>query len=308
MSEVFYIEVNGRGVKSDTISREIVDSIATAALQESKVAISYMAYGDDPVRIGIPMKSYAAISSKWENMEGEVARYNPEKIHVNFILDATLAKGIERWANFGRRSILEKNLPNSIVIVNTSLDPKDYLKYLPKTDFDYTLITVDGGNLEKPSILPLLGAFIKNSSIISEKSLTSVLSEKFLDLREFRNVEKKYKKINVPQGEGGLPAFGPAPKLPHVSDMFEGIVVTSVPCGGRNPDYRTSSSRTYRPEINYQKCINCRTCWILCPDGAIDLLEKNQPSIDYDYCTGCGICTNNCPVAAITSKIEFKEA
>lgn len=90
MEEIYYLETNGKEVKSDSIAREIVDTIATAALKDENVAISYMSYGDDPVRVGKPMKAFAAVSSKWESMEGEVARYNPDRVNVSFILDQTL--------------------------------------------------------------------------------------------------------------------------------------------------------------------------------------------------------------------------
>jgi len=41
MEQVYYIETNGRGVKSDEIAREIVDTIAQAALKDGKTAIRY---------------------------------------------------------------------------------------------------------------------------------------------------------------------------------------------------------------------------------------------------------------------------
>jgi pyruvate ferredoxin oxidoreductase delta subunit len=84
------------------------------------------------------------------------------------------------------------------------------------------------------------------------------------------------------------------------------VVVPAVPKGGRNPGYKTASSRTYKPEINYDQCVRCRTCWIFCPDGAIDMNEEGYPSLNYDYCTGCNICKNNCPVDAYEVKLELE--
>lgn len=307
IEEIKYIESNGRGVKSDKIAREIVDTIATAALKDGKVAISYMSYGDDPVRVGIPMKAFTAVSSKWEAMEGEVARYNPDRVNVSFILDPTLSKGVENWANMGRRSILEKIKPGALVIVNTTMTPEEYLNYLPKTDLDYTLVTIDGGDIEKPSVLPLLGAFIAESSIVSEQALHDTLGVKYLDLEKFVESHTTLKKMKVPKGAGGIPAYGPPPRLPTASEMPIAVVVPAVPEKSRNPNFKTSSSRTYKPTVDVDQCIRCKTCWIFCPDGAIDMRGVEQPSIDYDYCTGCGICVNNCPVGAIDSKIELRE-
>ena len=306
MDEIYYIETNGRGVKSDSIAREIVDTIATAALKDGKMAISYMSYGDDPVRVGIPMKAFAAVSSKWESMEGEVARYNPDKVHVSFILDQTLSKGVERWANMGRRSILEKIVQGALIIVNTTMTPEEYLNYLPKTDSEYSLVTIDGGDIEKPSVLPLLGALVAESPIVSEKALRDTLSTKYHDLERFVEAASTLRKMEVPKGAGGRPAFGPPPRLPTASEMPIAVVVPAVPRGGRNPGFKTGSLRTYKPIIDLERCIRCRTCWIFCPDGAIDEKGDDYPSIDYDYCNGCGICVNICPVDAIDSELELK--
>lgn len=306
MEEIYYVETNGRGVKSDNIAREIVDTIATAALKDGKMAISYMSYGDDPVRVGIPMKAFAAVSSKWESMEGEVARYNPDKVHVSFILDQTLSKGVERWANMGRRSILEKTVQDALIIVNTTMTPEEYLNYLPRTDLEYTLVTIDGGDIEKPSVLPLLGALAAESPIVSEKTLRDTLGMKCHDLEKFVEAASMLRKMKVPKGAGGIPSFGPPPKLPTASEMPIAVVVPAVPEKGRNPGFKTGSFRTHKPNINLEQCIRCRTCWIFCPDGAIDEKRDEYPSIDYDYCTGCGICVNVCPVEAIDSQLELK--
>lgn len=303
---MYYVEVNGRGVKSDLIAREIVDTIATAALKDDMVAVSYMAYGDDPARIGIPMKAFAAFSSDWENIEGEVARYNPDNVHVSFILDPTLSKGIERWANNGRRSVFEKILPNALVIVNTKMPPDEYLDLLPKTDVDYSLITIDCGDMERPSVLPLLGAFVSKFPIISGNTIGNILREKYQNIDTFVKAASTLKIMKVRKGEGGAPPFSPPPQLPTVSEMPIGVVIPAVPKNSRNPNYKTSSSRTYKPNINFDTCIRCKTCWILCPDGAINKNGNDYPSIDYDYCTGCLICENNCPVQAIESNIELK--
>jgi len=307
LEEIFYIETNGRGVKSDSIAREIVDTIATAALKDGNVAISYMSYGDDPVRVGIPMKAFAAVSSKWESMEGEVARYNPDRVNVSFILDQTLSKGVENWANMGRRSILEKIKLGALVIVNTTKTPEEYLTYLPKTELEYTLVTLDGGDIERPSVLQLLGAFVAESSIVSEQALHDTLGEKYPNLEKFVESAAMLKKMKVPKGAGGMPPYGPPPRLPRASEMPIAVVVPAVPEQGRNPNYKTSSNRTYKQSIDLDQCIRCKNCWIFCPDGAIDMRGDEHPSIDYDYCSGCGICVNTCPVGAIDSQIEFKE-
>jgi len=66
----------------------------------------------------------------------------------------------------------------------------------------------------------------------------------------------------------------------------------------------TGSWRTFRPNIDIEKCTACRICWVYCPEACIDLDEKNIPKINYDFCKGCGICANECPLKIITMERE----
>lgn len=64
---------------------------------------------------------------------------------------------------------------------------------------------------------------------------------------------------------------------------------------------KTGTWRIYTPEIDYKRCIRCRTCYVFCPHGAIDWV-KGKPVINYTFCKGCMICGDNCPVKCIASK------
>ncbi len=61
---------------------------------------------------------------------------------------------------------------------------------------------------------------------------------------------------------------------------------------------KTGSWRTFKPVIDYSKCVSCFMCWLYCPFSVISKSEKGV-IIDYEYCKGCGVCSNVCPVKAI---------
>jgi pyruvate ferredoxin oxidoreductase delta subunit len=63
--------------------------------------------------------------------------------------------------------------------------------------------------------------------------------------------------------------------------------------------------RTFRPEIDMKKCVDCGTCWIFCPDMSI-LRKDGEYSVDLEFCKGCGICANECPTGAIKMVLEEK--
>ncbi len=70
---------------------------------------------------------------------------------------------------------------------------------------------------------------------------------------------------------------------------------------------KTGSWRSYRPEVDLEKCIACGICAKICPDSAAELtmIKGNKKAkINYDYCKGCGLCAKECPIKAIGMKRE----
>ena len=68
----------------------------------------------------------------------------------------------------------------------------------------------------------------------------------------------------------------------------------------------TGAWRTYVPVRDYDKCIHCLNCWILCPDSAVVVEDGKVVGTDLDHCKGCGICVKACPpkVACMEMKLE----
>lgn len=72
---------------------------------------------------------------------------------------------------------------------------------------------------------------------------------------------------------------------------------------------KTGSWRTFKPIIDWNKCIGCSTCTKVCPEGTINMIEvkgQKKAQVNYDYCKGCGLCAKECPVRAIIMEKEDK--
>jgi 2-oxoacid:acceptor oxidoreductase delta subunit (pyruvate/2-ketoisovalerate family) len=93
----------------------------------------------------------------------------------------------------------------------------------------------------------------------------------------------------------------PLEKIP-----FAGTVPSPVK---ENEGMITGKWRVRRPVLDVDKCTNCRTCWISCPDAIISVSDDGPLSFNRKYCKGCGICSEVCPVGAISlvPELDFED-
>jgi len=62
---------------------------------------------------------------------------------------------------------------------------------------------------------------------------------------------------------------------------------------------RNAGWRTFRPQIDLDKCTACLRCYLVCPDGAI-YKSNGKVAVEWDFCKGCGVCAHECKVKAIS--------
>ncbi|MCL2173067.1 MAG: 4Fe-4S binding protein [Nitrososphaerota archaeon] len=73
-------------------------------------------------------------------------------------------------------------------------------------------------------------------------------------------------------------------------------------------DFLTGDWKTFMPVADFEKCVTCLTCVMLCPEGAARL-DSNTGKVYFDlnFCKGCGICAAECPTKAIVMQIPEKD-
>ena len=158
------IRIHGRGGQgAKTASQFIVE----AALDQGKYIKAFPQYG--PERRGAPIIAYARISDK------PIHTYAPiTKPDIVIVIDDTLIDFVD---------VTEGLTTKGILIVNTDLS-SDKIKQKTKFEgkiheIDATKISIKLSGKNLPNI-PMLGALVKITNIVSLNSLKNKINEKFL--------------------------------------------------------------------------------------------------------------------------------
>ena len=80
--------------------------------------------------------------------------------------------------------------------------------------------------------------------------------------------------------------------LANIKDLVIGGRIVKA---GSSENFPTGDWRSYVPVVDQDKCIDCYTCWIYCPDNSIVFRDDKMSGIKMSHCKGCGICAKVCP-------------
>ena len=89
--------------------------------------------------------------------------------------------------------------------------------------------------------------------------------------------------------------------MANINDLVVGGRIVTP---GNSEQFFTGDWRTYVPVVDQDKCIDCMTCWIYCPDDCIIVENNKMVGIKLTHCKGCGICAKMCPKNAIKMSEE----
>jgi len=81
-----------------------------------------------------------------------------------------------------------------------------------------------------------------------------------------------------------------------MKNILEGGIIQK---GGNSKENQTGKWSSRKAFIDQKKCIKCHQCVLFCPEGCINIGEKNEVTVDENYCKGCMVCAVECPMHAI---------
>src|SRR3990172_233136 len=315
----FTCEVVYRGIFQKNLAARITRGIVLSARRAGRWGIAFGRYGDSPQRNGIPAKDFAIVADSVEELEQNMARYEPKEVDVTICVDDTLCKGVESWAWYGLQPINRLTLPNGHVLVTSTQSADELIKDIHKKDSPYYLSIIPAKASfsglwvykEDHTEVRILGALAK----IAPKFLTIDTVCKAISEMEWgsdlkvESAKRAYERlqsrlVKITEGDREIPYSFEKPKW---WEMREGVTIPAIPVGKpieggegyrpeRNPYFKKFTTRTMRPVIDFDTCVKCTLCWIQCPDSCFDVTPDGLYDANMEACCGCGICEAVCPV------------
>ncbi|MEA2098367.1 MAG: 2-oxoacid:acceptor oxidoreductase family protein [Patescibacteria group bacterium] len=164
MQNIYQIRIHSRGGQGAKTAAQI---IAEASIEEGKFAQAFSEYG--PERSGAPMKTFLRISNKPINLHCDV-----EVPDLILVVDPSL---------LGEVLVADGLVDNGIIIVNCGSSPEEIRKKLKNKNcqvynVDGTKIAMELFGKDIPN-MPMIGAVIKITGLISYEQLIKSVREKF---------------------------------------------------------------------------------------------------------------------------------
>ena len=264
------IRLHGRGGQGAVTASRI---LATAAYEEGQYSQAIPMYGTE--RRGAPLTAFVRIDN--QRVRERMLVHDPD---ISIVLDPLIAK---------QQAVVDSLKPGGLVLLTTAQPPEEV-----KLGGDFKVATVDATTIALETLgrpitnTAILGAFVKVTGAMKLESIEKAIKKYFpgrLGDINIAAVRRSYEEVKGPIQ--AVVKSAPEEKI-------------DINVGGYGVLKDVSSWRVFTPEIDEDKCIGCKSCWIFCPETAIQWdEEKKKPYVEYRKCKGCGVCANECPVKAI---------
>ncbi len=178
------IRWHGRGGQGAVTAAEV---LAVAAFLDGKYSQAFPHFGVE--RRGAPVKAFTRIDDKFIRLREHV--YTPDYV---IVLEATLLDAV---------NVAEGLKEDGIIIINTEMSPDEVRKKLGVNNeircVDATKIALE--EIGKPFVnMPMLGAFVKATGIVSLDSVKKAIMERFASKpaiaeKNVKAVERSYNEL-----------------------------------------------------------------------------------------------------------------
>jgi pyruvate ferredoxin oxidoreductase delta subunit len=314
----FTCEVVYRGIFQKNLAARICRGIVLAARKAGRWGIAFGRYGDSPQRNGIPAKDFAIVADSQEELEQNMARYEPKEVDVTICLDDTLSKGVESWAWYGLQPINRLTLKNGAVLMTSLQRAEELLKDIHRKEDPYSLALIPAKasfsglwvHREDHTEARILGALarIKPEFLSLDAVRQAILEADWGSDLKAASAEKAYERVELRpvSPDEGNPETPYSFEMPAWHEMREGVTIPAIAVGHamedgkgfvpvRNTYFKKFSTRTMRPVIDFDKCVKCTLCWIQCPDSVFEVTPEGLYDANMEACCGCGVCEAVCP-------------
>src|SRR2546426_701061 len=271
-------EVVYRGIFQKNLAARIVRGIVLSARKADRWGIAFGRYGDSPQRNGIPAKDFAIVADTKEELEQNMARYEPKHVDVTICVDDTLSKGVESWARYGLQPINRLTVPNGTVLMTSIQSGGELLRDIHRKDAPYKLALIRAKASfsglwvykEDHTEVRILGALAKIApAFLTLDGVCQAIAEmeRGSDLK-VASARKAYERLETREVKitEGNPEVPYSFEMPKWWEMREGVTIPAIPIGKpkeegkgyvpeRNPYFKKFTTRTMRPVVNFDTCV-----------------------------------------------------
>ncbi|MEN8247032.1 MAG: 2-oxoacid:acceptor oxidoreductase family protein [Thermodesulfobacteriota bacterium] len=299
MHEIIF---HGRGGQGAVTAVEL---IAQAAIAEGNYAQGFPSFG--PERRGAPVMAFLRVSD-----DPIFSREKIETPDTVVVLDPTLLDLVDTCKGLKQGGTL---------IINSPLEKAGALQDYAS---QYRVFLVDATRIAMQTLgvpitnTAILGALVKATEIIGVHALQEPVEHRFGKLAS-KNLKALHQAFEE-TGMGQSPVVSADSKKSYAdrSGANESVFMVDalhpwneveIGCDivqpGSSAEFDTGNWRTTgKPHTDFEKCIKCGICWIMCPDMAYQANDEGFYDWDKRYCKGCGICVEECPKDAIEMREE----
>lgn len=301
------VEVIYRGIFQKTLAGNIAKTLVLAARKEGRIGTAMSRYGDSPERNGIPAKQFAVIADDRDELEANLAKYEPKATDVSICLDDNMAKGIESWSWYGIQPINDLVKPGGLLIITSLRTPETLLKSIHRRDTPYRLATLKAeaslGGLwvyrDDHTDVRILGMIARLAPhVIGRDALEQSLAEKgWADQAYKGDVEGDARAWEPRQATGVQPVPLGQTKLVSFQQAYEQAAAIPVAKGQGTEGERLSFQKPGWRQMREGVVVDAPKP---APDAANPYFKKwstrtKRPVINFDTCIKCDLCWLDCP-------------